>query len=456
MINVVIAGNNALSQHIASILAQEQHNVFIIDEESDSSHEAAPIANVTIQKGSATDWELLEDFLEFSPNIFVALTDHDETNLVACAIAKQLQYPRAVAYVHDSRFLEKARIDFNHIFSVDYFICPEVTIAQDILKYVISPGSLALENFAYGALQLRTLLIPEDWKEGGVPLRDLDFKGNIIVGLLRRSIRDEETYALNPTLIFPHGEDVILPGDEVTFIGETDAVSALHEKFGITQKEIRSVVIMGGSDTALQLAKLLSARNINVRIIEKDYAKCTSLSERLPNCTIMHHNTLDLDFLRLEKIGKADLIVACTNQDEHNVLAAFLGKEVGCQEIIVMLSNLSCVPILERVGIKHIVSPRISATNLILSQMFSGRVNSLISLYENQAEVLEITVSMNSKIAGIPISELGPYLPKDFLIVMIQNRGRIMIAHGNRIISPGDTVIVVTDPKNIEELEQIF
>ena len=102
------------------------------------------------------------------------------------------------------------------------------------------------------------------------------------------------------------------------------------------------------------------------------------------------------------------------------------------------------------------MSPRISAAHHILSQILSGKVTSLISLYENQPEIMEINVSMDSKIVGIPLSELGPLLPKDFLIAMIQNRGRIMIAHGNRIISPGDTVIVITSPKHVPELEKIF
>jgi trk system potassium uptake protein TrkA len=117
---------------------------------------------------------------------------------------------------------------------------------------------------------------------------------------------------------------------------------------------------------------------------------------------------------------------------------------------------MSYAPLAARLGINHTISPRILAANHILSQIFSGKITSLVSLYDNQAEIMEVNVSLDSKLVGIPLSELGPLLPKDFLIAMIQNRGRIMVAHGDRIISPGDTVIVITSPHHVTDLEKMF
>ncbi|MFN4175052.1 MAG: NAD-binding protein, partial [Parachlamydiaceae bacterium] len=189
---------------------------------------------------------------------------------------------------------------------------------------------------------------------------------------------------------------------------------------------------------------------------ESDYAKCVHLTEILPDTTIMHHDATDIDFLRAEKIGQADFVAYCTHNDELNMLGATLVKEIGAQEVLTVLANPAYEPVIDKLDIDHVVSPRTAAANRILSQVTSGKVNSLISLYDNRAEVMEVTVSMDSKVVGIPLSELGPLLPTDFLIAMIQNRGRIMVANGNRIISPGDTVIVVTDPKYIPELAKIF
>lgn len=453
--NIVILGAGGVGRYIAQVLSKEEHNVILIDPNAKKLEKASWEMDVAIRQGSGTDWQLLDDLLDLSPDFLIALTNHDEVNLAACTIAKHLGYPRTIARVRDNRYLNRTRLDFSHIFEVDYFIGPELLVANDILKYMVSPGSLAVENFAHGAVQLRTLEVPDKWRKSDVPLQHLSLPKGIIVSLIRR---DKPNAAEKGTkeVIFPHGQDTIKPGDEVTFIGETEAISELHSFLGIKQQRISSVVIVGGSLTGLNLARLLEGREIDVRLIEKDFDRCRFLAERLPNTTIMNHSGSDIDYFKAEKIGRAEVFVACTESDEMNMVSALLGKEVGCDDVVVTLSNTSYTPLANQLGINHALSPRISTADHILSHILGGTVTSLVSFYDNQAEILEINVSMDSKLVGIPLSELGSLLPQDFLIAMIQNRGRVMVAHGNRIISPGDTVIVITSPKHIPELEKIF
>lgn len=456
MMNIVIMGAGDLGRHVAALLSKEKHNVILIDKDGHRLQEASSAMDVATRHGSGTDWQLLEDLLEFSPDLYIGLTGNEETNLVGCSIAKNLKFPRTIARVRNERYLNRTRLDFSRLFDVDYFIGPELLVAHDILKYILSPGSLFVEHFSHGALQLLTLKIPDNWRKDAPSLKSFKLPENIIVGLIYREDETQQSSQRTKRVIFPHGEDRILPGDEVTFIGSTDTIADIHHVFEIPQKTIRSAVIIGGSLTGLQLARLLSARDIYVRIIDKSYEKCLLLADRLPKCTVMHHDGTDINFLRGEKIGSADIVIGCTNNDEVNILTAALGKEIGCDDALVVLANPAYLPLATKLGLGHTLSPRIVATNHILSQLFSGKVNSLVSLYDNQAEIMELNVSLDSKIVGIPLSELGPFLPKDFLIVMIQNRGRIMIAHGNRIMSPGDTVIVVTSPKHVNELKKIF
>jgi len=456
MMNVVIVGAGELGRHVAEILSKEKHSVILIDKNSKVLQEVSAHLDIATRHGSGTDWQLLDDLLEFSPDLFLALTGSDEVNLVACSIAKQMRYPRTIARVRDSRYTYRTRLDFGQIFDVDYFIGPELLAAHELLKHITSPSSVTIENFAHGALQLRVLQIPENWQAPAVPLKDFNLSENIIVGLIRRTVSTKGDKEKMQQVIFPHGQDILLPGDEVTLIGEREAIATAHELFGIQEKPVKSVVIAGGSLTGLHLAELLAHRDLDVSIIEKSFDKCALLAERVPHCTIMHHDATDPSFLRAEKVGQADMLVASTNSDEVNGLIGLLGQEVGCTEIQVLLKNTDYMSIATRLGFRYVVAPKIIATNHILSQLFSGKVTSLISLYENQAEVLEINVSLQSKVVGIPLSELGPYLPTDFLIVMIQNRGRIMIAHGDRVISPGDTIIVVTSPKHVDEIARIL
>ncbi len=447
MITIVIVGAGSIGRYIASILSKEQHNIILIDKDRKQLEEASWTMDVAIRQGLGTDWQLLEDLLELSPNLLIALTSDDETNLVACSIAKQLGYPRTIARVRDNRYLNRTRLDFAHIFDVDHFIGPDLLVSNEIMKYMLSPGSIAIENFAHGAVQLRTLSVPPNWRKENIALSDLGLPEGVMIGLILREGRK---------VIFPHGEDVILSGDEVTFIGQTDAITEVHHFLGLKQKTTNSAVIFGGSAVGQNLAKMLEHRQINVRLIEKNYDVCCRLAEQLPQCTIINHDATDFDFLQSEKVGQSDVFVSCTGSDELNVMGALLAKEAGSGDVVAVISNPSYVPMVYRLGINHSVSPRISVADHIMSQIFAGTVTSLVSLHENQAEVMEISVSQDAKVVGIPLSELGPLLPKDVLIAMIQNRGRIMVANGDRIISPGDTVIVIANPKHVHEFEKIF
>lgn len=445
MLNIVIVGAGQIGGYMARLLSESEHNVVVVDHDKTKIEQLTWEVDVATRVGSGTDWQLLDELLELNPDWLIALTDDDENNLVACSIAKHLGYPHTIARVKDTRFLNRTRLDFARIFDVDYFVGPELLVATDMLKYMVSEGSVVVENFVNGAVQLRTVIMSDRWKSEA-PLKDLKFPDGVMVALIKRG--DE--------LIFPHGNDVIHPKDEVTFIGEADAMDNLSRFIGSSDKKIESVVIVGGSLVGLNLAELLEKKDISVRLIEKDYKRCVYLAERLSNTTIMNHDISDRDFIRAEKIAEADLIAFCTRSDETNLLGSMLVKEEGAKDVVVMLGGDSYQSIAKKLSVHQVASPSISAANRILSEILSGRVSSLISLYNNKAEVIEVKVSADSKLVGIPLSDLGPLLPRDFLVTMIQNRGRIMVANGGRIISPGDTVIVISGPEHLSELENIF
>lgn len=454
--NIVLVGAGETGRYIASLLSKERHNVILIDKDPKRLEQASWNIDVATKQGAGTDWQLLDDLLELSPDLYIAVSGEDQANLVGCAIAKNLGYPRTIARVRDNRYLNRTRLDFARIFDVDYFIGPEVLVANEIFKYMVSPGSLRVETFAHGAVQLRTIIVPQTWRKGDKTLSELELPPGMMIGLICRHDSHAGAKPEEKHVIFPHGDDHILPGDEVTVIGETEVVTESHQFFGLTLHPIKSAVIIGGSRTALNLAKILEKRAISVRIIEKDYNRCCEITEQLRQITVINHDGADLDFLRSEKVSQADVLVVSTHNDEVNVMTGLLGKEAGCENVVVQLSNTGYIPIVNRLGISHTASPRIIASNKILALALSEAVTSMVSLHENQAEIMEIHVSIDSKVAGIPISELGPMLPRDFLIAVIQNRGRVMIADGDKIISPGDNVIVVSNPRYLRELEDIF
>jgi trk system potassium uptake protein TrkA len=449
--NIVIIGAGEVGLYIATLLSKQKHNVVLIDKNASKLEDVSWQMDVAIQQGSGTDWQLLDRLVEMKPDLFLALTNQDEVNLVACSMAKHLGYSRTIARVKGKHFLDRTRLDFARLFNVDYFIAPELLVAYDLYKYIVSPGSLNFENFAHGEVQMRTLQVPSSWKYQHKTLSELRLPKGIMIGLIYRHQSDGE-----PTIIFPHGSDCIFPGDEVTMIGERQQMSDIHHFFGIESKKGKRVFIVGGSLVGMNLAKILTEHHMQVSLIDKDLQHCVDLAKELPQCRIIHQDGTDLDFLKSENIEPSDDFIMCTSNDERNVVGALLAKEVGCDNVAITLSNNRFLSLLHHLGIVHVVAPKLAVANHVIALATSESITSLVSLYENEAEILEMTVSLHSQIVGIPLADIGPRLPKDFLIVIIQNRGCISIAKGDSIISPGDTVIVICNPKYFQELENIF
>lgn len=450
--NIVIVGAGSIGLHIAKILSQLEHNILLVDINQTKLSQASNSLDVATFLGSGTSWELLDELKQLSPDMLLALTHDDNANLVTCSIAKNLGYPITVAKIKNLQFINQSRLDFLRIFYIDYFIAPEILAARDIMKCILHPSSHLIENFALGSAQMRTLCIPKNWEKSALPLRKLceEFPLGIMVGLIKRKKENSEK------IIFPHGNDCLFPEDEVTFIGKTEKMQQLNAYFKLPEKKINSILIIGGTLIGIELARLLLSKNISVQIIEPNYSHCEYLAQLLPKASIIHQNTLSIDFYKSEQVHNLDAIVACTNQDELNTFAATLAKEVGCKQIIVTVSDSSLAQVLHKNGIHHIISPTESAGNHILSIAKSEKASSIISLYDNRAEIMEIKVSSNSRLTGIPLSILGPKLPNDFLIALIQNRGKIMVANGSKVLSPQDTAIVIGDPKYLEQVRDIF
>jgi len=445
--NIVILGAGSIGSYLALMLSQEGHNVIVIDRDPKALEKLGRSADIAVRLGYGTDWRLLEEINELSPDYFIALSSDDETDLVACAIAKDLGYPKTVARIRQKSFLDHRRMDFGRIFGVDHIIGTELVVAHDLYQRILHPGNLAVENFAHGAVQMRTIVVPQNFSDAGKPLANVDLKENLLVGLIRR--KDKE-------LIFPKGKDRLLPGDEATIIGPATAMHQLHQIFGIPKKTIRSAVIVGASGVAIHLIELLLPHNISVKIIEQDEVKCQKLAHLFPSITILNHDGTDLHFLREEKVFASDVFIACTHSHETNILTALLGKQVGATEVIALVTDENTVPLLEQFQISYALSERESIARRIQVILHDDTFISLASLYDNQAKIMEVKVSEDSHLVKRPLSSLSSRLPKNFLIAMVENHQGITIPKGDNHLQAGDTAIVICGPESMEDVEKML
>lgn len=450
--NIVILGAGSVGSYLAAVLSQEEHNVIIIDHDPKALERMARSADVATRLGSGTDWRLLEDLLELSPDLFIAMSSDDTTNLVACTIAKNLGYPKTVARLRQSSFLDHFRLDFNRLFAVDHILGTEVIVAHDLFKAILNPGNIAIENFAHGTVQMRTMVIPDDFEHAGKPLASVHLSDHLLVGLIRRQMAHQKEL-----IIFPRGQDHLLPGDEVTFIGEAHAMHRLPGLFGIAAaKKIHSVVLVGGGGVTRHLCRLLLEQNISVKVLEQDERSCEELSRQFPQATILNHDGTDFAFLSEEHVHASDVFVACTASTETNILAAALAKQEGCKEVIALISDDSFTPLLQQMGITVALSERASISRHVHAILHDDAVISVASLYDNRAQIMEVKISAESSIVGAPIADLSSSFPHNFLIAMIENRSGIVVPRGNNVLTAGDTAIVICSPDNVQDVEKLF
>ncbi len=446
--HIVILGAGTTGSYTASVLSKEEHDVVLIDRDAKLLEKASRESDLATIHASVPGWKLLEDAIENHPDFFFAATGDDETNLVACSMAKHLGVPKTIARVKLRDYLNHTSLDFNRLFSVDYFIGAEILSAQNLFHALVHAGDVAVEHFAHGAIQMRTVSIPDRWDQGGACIRDLRLPEDLIAGLIRRKLADGEK------IIFPHGDDHILPGDEVTLVGEAKVMHQLHEIFHFPAFRIRSIVLFGGTAIAEHLAYFLAHQRVAVRIIEANERRCEELAKKLPHTTIINRDGSDPQLFRSERIQDADAIVSCASDDGTNFLIAALSKELGCKKTIALINDASYSSILEKAGVVPALSAQVNVANRILSIVHEETILSVASLCQDQAKIVELKVSPSSKLVGIPLSDLK--LPGDLLIAVIESRGRVMIGRGNRILSPDDTVIAICPPHQIPQLPTYF
>ncbi len=167
--NIVILGAGSAGSYLATVLSKEDHNVVVIDTDHKALEKLAQQADVATKVGSGADWHLLLEIKDFNPDCFIAMSSNDETNLVACDIAKQIGYPKTLARIRQNCFLDASSINFSRIFSVDHILGTEMIVAHELLKCILNPGNLAIENFAHGAVQMQTIIMPDNFLKRGNP-----------------------------------------------------------------------------------------------------------------------------------------------------------------------------------------------------------------------------------------------------------------------------------------------
>lgn len=445
---IVIVGAGDVGFNIASHLALEDKDVVVIDIDPDAIRRVSDNLDVQVINGSGSSPVILEEAGIKGAEILLAVTDSDETNLVACLVASIISpVTKKLARIRDAGYDEFHDTFREHAPNIDTIINPEIEVVKTIDKLMTIPGAVDVGEFADGRVKFVGIRLDPSTRLDGVRLSDISATIGQQAPLIAAIVRNEK-------LIIPGGNDKLRAGDLVYFISEADKLLKALSVFDKHAEPIRRVLIVGGGRIGFRLASLLEERSVYTKIVEKDANCCTELAEKLNKAVVLHGDGSDLELLRQENIQDMDVVITLTNDEETNIISSLLAKRMGVRKTITRISKLSYFPLMSMIGLEQVVSPRHSAINTILQHIRRGKVLSAMSIKDQQAEVMEAVAMETSDIVGKPLKRVS--LPPGVLVACIIHKDEIIIPTGESVIKPDDRIIIFASRKAIPKIEKIL
>ncbi|MBO8169818.1 MAG: Trk system potassium transporter TrkA [Thermoanaerobacteraceae bacterium] len=440
---IVIIGAGKVGFSLAEKLSEENHDVFLIEQNRDRLAVVEEKLDVQAIEGNGASISTLMKADVKNADLLIAVTEIDEINIVACLLAKQYGVEKTVARVRNPEYVEISGFR-NTTMGIDLVINPEMVTAETIAKLIDVPEALNVEYYAGGRVQLLEISVDGSAPVIGKRLAELDFD---IPYLIVAILRDQR-------MIIPRGDDVIKSGDILFIMAETREMIYIEHFLGQVRVPVEEVTILGGGSIGFNLARILENKNYKVKIIEKDYKKCQALSSQLQKTLVINGDGTDLSLLEEEDIANSDLLVAVTGDDKVNLLVSLLAKHLGVSKTIAQIRRSDYVPLVEKVGIDVAVSPRMLTAGAILKHIRRGDIISVTLLGGAKAEMLELVAPCSGKIVNTPLQNLK--FPRGVLIGAIARGEQVIVPTGADVIRPGDLVMVFALPHAVKKVEELF
>lgn len=440
---IVIVGGGQIGSSLARALAPD-HEVVVIDH-NPAVGDAFTNIDAEFIVGTGTSEEVLERAGIKDARFFVATTPLDEVNIVACAIANRLASPETICVVSRADFLPDAKqLQGLAEFGINRVLWPEAQLAADIEGVVTAPGAIDAESFAGGLIRLLEYRLDAHSSLVHVPLGQLHLpRGSLIVAVKRGG-----------TLFVPRGNTQLEAGDKIILMGTPEAMQQVECMVNPSRGGGRiHVTIIGGGDVGLQLAERLElSRNCEVRIVERDPARGEMLAAQLSRTLVISGDGTDLEFLENENVGRSDVLVCVIDNDERNLLASLLGRQLGVPKIVTRVSRSTNLRLFERVGIDVALSARGAAVASILHQVTGGTSSLLAVVEHGEARVLEIIVPPHFETR--PLKRIGT--PVDVIVGAILRGGEAIVPRGDDRVEPGDRIIVFSTAEAADRVQAYF
>ena len=447
---IVILGVGKVGATLAESFCAEGHDVCIIDQNEKKISEYANKIDVEGVNGNGLNGNTLTEAEVAEADFFIATTSWDETNILACVLAKKIGAKFTIARVRAPEYFDDIGNLKEHL-GLDMIFNPERRTAYDIFRVLKFPSAKSIENFAGG----KALLIKFEVKEGnpviGKTLIEInkDYGNKVLFGVV---LRDGKS-------IIPKGDFIINENDEIYIIGSEDDIIAFTKALKIFKHRTKHVLIIGGSTISRYLAKKLIEQGQNVTIIEKDEEKCNKISQELVGVNVVCGDGSSHDVLNEEGLKTAGALVSLTDLDEQNIIISLYAKEYQGIKTVTKVDKDSTESIIKSLGLDSVVSPRISIANHIIAFVRAHQEHAteeLCSLYKitNGIEAIEFKVSKSFKSIDKELKKIK--IKHKILIGGIVRDGEFILPSGDSVIKENDRVIVISAEQKIFELNDIL
>ncbi|TAK42717.1 MAG: Trk system potassium transporter TrkA [Betaproteobacteria bacterium] len=448
---IVILGAGQVGASVAESLVSEQNDITVVDVDAARLHALQDRLDLRTVTGSASHPTVLMEAGIEDADLLIAVTQSDETNLVACKLASRLfNVPRRIVRVRATDFLNDEKVLGPDGFEVDLSICPEQVLTDYIVKLVEFPEALQVLDFAGGRVSLVAVRAYEGGPLVGHPIKDLR---QHIPGVDTRIVaifRKDAALALD-------GNTVIEANDEVFCLAAAKDIRQVMRELRRMDQPVRRIMIAGGGNIGLRLARTLET-DYSVRIIEHNKRRCEALAAKLERALVLNGDGTDEELLEQESIGDMDLFVAVTNDDENNIMSSLLAKRMGARRVVSLINRRSYVDLVQGAQIDIAISPAQATIGKLLAHVRRGDVVAVHSLRRGAAEALEAVVHGDRdscRVTDRRVEEIE--LPPGTTIGAIVRGEEVLMAHHDtRILAEDHVIVFVTDKKILPRVERLF
>jgi trk system potassium uptake protein len=444
---VIIVGAGEVGFHTAQRLALEGQEVVLLDTDRQRLRQVEEQLDVLALLGSGARAEDLEEAGIRSCELFIAVTDMDEVNLIACLLAREYGVATKIARVKSMGYKTSHAVLNARKLGIDLFINPVEAVANDLAAIARQASAVEVAEFADGRILFVGYTIEEGNPVCGLSLTEFqdirEMYPFVVVGITRAG-----------RALIPRGEDAIAAGDHVFVVLRAFDLANVRYLLGFEKRNVRKAFILGGGAVGRRLVEHLEADGIDVRVVDPDRSVCEELAQQLQRAVVLHAEIIDVDALVAEGLDKADVVVAVSEAEETNILACLLAKRRGARRALCMVNRPAYVSLVPSLGIDACISPRLSTASAILRRVRPSGLVNLAMVEENQAEVLELAVTKGLEWLGKPLNAVG--FPPGAIAGAVVRGTEALIPTGETILQPGDRAIVFALHEAVLAVERFF